>query len=124
MARILIIDDDSDTVAALKKLLKPDNHEVQSASTGADGLCILRDGKFKPDLVILDVNMPVTTGPDLLKDLPLPSPPIIIMTGDYEAIKGLDLKRYAMVKHVVLKGAPTVLVDLQKSIADILGDTK
>jgi CheY-like chemotaxis protein len=121
MARILVIDDNNDTVEALRKLLEAGGHEVETASSGMDALLILRD-KAMPDLAILDVQMPVMKGPELLCHINDNGPPVIVMTGDYDILKSLNLKSNPMVKHIILKGTPTLLQDLQKSIADVLGD--
>jgi DNA-binding response OmpR family regulator len=52
-SKILIIEDDTDLVAALKILLETRNYNVKTAYDPADGTLILQDEK--PDLIILDV---------------------------------------------------------------------
>ena len=66
MAKVLIVDDD----AALRELLKTIitellGHSAELARDGMEGLTKLRAGRF--DLVILDINMPVLSGRELLK---------------------------------------------------------
>lgn len=55
MAKILVVDDDSDFVEATRLVLEPNGYEVISAADGTEGL--LEAQKEKPDLVILDVMM-------------------------------------------------------------------
>lgn len=54
MAKILVVDDDPDTVDAIRMVLEKAGHQVESANTRADGMAGLLE---KPDLVILDVMM-------------------------------------------------------------------
>ncbi len=58
MARLLLVDDDNDIVEALGELLRGQGHDVHSASTGEEGLAVLRDSPL-PDALILDVDMPI-----------------------------------------------------------------
>ena len=55
MARILMIDDDSDIVEAVRIPLEAAGHEFHRAPSGADGLRLL--ATIVPDLIILDVMM-------------------------------------------------------------------
>ncbi len=55
MARILMIDDDSDIVQAARIPLEAAGHEFHSARSGAEGLQLAR--AIGPDLIILDVMM-------------------------------------------------------------------
>jgi CheY-like chemotaxis protein len=55
MARILMIDDDSDIVEAARIPLEAAGHEFHSAPSGAEGLRLLP--AVVPDLIILDVMM-------------------------------------------------------------------
>jgi CheY-like chemotaxis protein len=85
MSRLLIVDDDADIVQALGDLLRDLGHEVHSASTGEEGLVVLR-GSPLPDAVVLDVDMPVLGGPAmahkmLLHDAGEEKIPIILMSG-------------------------------------------
>jgi CheY-like chemotaxis protein len=55
MSRILMIDDDSDIVEAVRIPLEAAGHEFHSAPSGAEGLRLIR--AILPDLIILDVMM-------------------------------------------------------------------
>jgi CheY-like chemotaxis protein len=85
VAHLLVVDDDSDIVDALRELLCAEGHEVHTASTGEEGLVVLRASPL-PDALILDVDMPVLGGPGmarkmLLHDAGEEKIPIILMSG-------------------------------------------
>ena len=80
--RILLIDDDLDFVEATKTVLESKPYEVIVAYDGDDGL---RKAKEKnPDLIILDVIMPVkdgfATAAQLKKDPELSKIPVLVLT--------------------------------------------
>ncbi|MCD6309982.1 MAG: Flp pilus assembly complex ATPase component TadA, partial [Candidatus Eremiobacteraeota bacterium] len=58
--KILIIDDDPKMLVMLKKVLEDDKYEVDLVSDGNDGLQKITS--FKPDLVIVDTEMPEIDG--------------------------------------------------------------
>jgi DNA-binding response OmpR family regulator len=58
--RVLIADDDRDTVEALALLLEAEGHVVHSVYTGKDVLPAAR--LFRPDAIVLDVAMPEMSG--------------------------------------------------------------
>jgi CheY-like chemotaxis protein len=83
-SKILLIDDDRDFVAALSVLLGNLEYEINSAVNSEEGYHKMK--VFKPDLVILDVNMETdTAGFELFekirKEEELGSVPVIILTG-------------------------------------------
>jgi DNA-binding response OmpR family regulator len=67
VARVLIIDDDSDIRDAVTEVLSLEGHEVFTAAEGEQGL--VRCRQVRPDLVLLDLMMPGMNGWDFLKSL-------------------------------------------------------
>jgi len=65
--KILIVDDEADIRDILNKALSSRGYEVVTAVNGADGLQKVQ--QEKPDLVILDVVMPIMNGKELLRRL-------------------------------------------------------
>jgi CheY-like chemotaxis protein len=65
MARILIVDDESDFRVMLGKVLSMEGHQVLFAGNGWEALLVL-DGDGV-DLCVVDVMMPGMDGPTLLK---------------------------------------------------------
>lgn len=68
MANILIIDDSKTSRKVLKNLLQTDGHQiVAEAVNGEDG--IKKFIEFKPDVVTMDITMPVMDGIEALKKI-------------------------------------------------------
>jgi CheY-like chemotaxis protein len=65
--RILVVDDDLDTVHSMALLFRGNGHEVQFAINGFAALDIAR--KFRPDIVILDIGLPDFDGTDIARQL-------------------------------------------------------
>jgi two-component system phosphate regulon response regulator PhoB len=65
MARILVVEDESDIRDVLEYNLRRDGHEVTLTATAKDGLRLAREGR--PDLVLLDLMLPDGSGTDLCK---------------------------------------------------------
>ncbi len=65
--RVLIADDNPAMVALLEEALVEEGFSVSSAENGKEGLAAVESGK--PDLIILDLMMPVMTGLQVLRTL-------------------------------------------------------
>ncbi len=65
MSRILIVEDDKDLNNAYSIILKHAGHEVAEAFDGKEAIEKLAD--FKPDLILLDLLMPVMGGLEFLQ---------------------------------------------------------
>lgn len=77
--RILVVDDDNSIRESLKKILEESGYEVAMASDGDSAT-----GEFaKADLLILDLNLPVQDGWEVLGFLnsEFPILPVIVITG-------------------------------------------
>jgi two-component system phosphate regulon response regulator PhoB len=93
--KILVIDDEVDTVIYMETLLQDNGYETVSASDGQEGMDKAKTEK--PDLVVLDVSMPQKSGMRFFKEIKsdpeLESIPVIMVTGvtgfggDKEALK-------------------------------------
>ncbi len=81
-AKILLIDDDADFVESTKIVLESKPYEVIVAVNGDDGLRKAR--KERPDLILLDIIMPVENGftaaEQLKKDPKLAEIPVLMLT--------------------------------------------
>ena len=65
--RVLVVDDDQNTVRFLTVALQENGYEAVGACDGEEGLKKLQEAK--PDLVVLDVMMPKRSGFTLFKQL-------------------------------------------------------
>ena len=68
MARILVVDDDPDVLNLVVFRLRRHGHDVMSGDSGADALAVVAE-RGRPDLAVLDVNMPGMSGFELLSRL-------------------------------------------------------
>lgn len=66
-AKILLVDDEPDILEILKYNLTKEGYEVATANNGEEGL--RRAEEFKPDLIILDIMMPVMDGVEVCRQL-------------------------------------------------------
>lgn len=81
-ATILVVDDEADLRCTIQTRLKWNNFNVLTASNGQEGLEVAI--VEKPDLILLDNNMPVMTGIEMLSHLrenpDLKKTPVIMLT--------------------------------------------
>lgn len=118
-ARILVVDDDPDTLRLVELTLKTAGHKVELASGGDEGYDLIRKGSF--DLILLDVMMPDVSGFDVLKrlnDEGLSYPPVIIFTArnrpeDQETGFQLGARNY-IIKPVTRGHLLDIIQDLKK----------
>jgi len=67
ISRVLVIDDDPDVRDLMERYLSREGFEVMSAGSGRDGIENIKE--FDPDVITLDVLMPVMDGWSVLSEL-------------------------------------------------------
>lgn len=97
MAHILVVDDDQDIRKLVEKILVNQGHKVSQAEDGETGLgfAIVK----KPDLIILDLNLPKMDGFEVCRRLKTDKAtreiPVIMLTAAHpeweDAKKGFEL---------------------------------
>jgi two-component system, OmpR family, KDP operon response regulator KdpE len=91
--KILVIDDDENTLWLLSTLLQHHSFDVLKAATATDGLQLARDQK--PDLILLDVMMPEMDGWEACRRVrEISAVPIIFLTAKSsvkDVVKGLEI---------------------------------
>src|SRR5262249_53749194 len=139
-ARILLADDHTLVAEAFKRLLEP---EFEVVGTVGDGRALLREApELRPDVVLVDLNMPLLNGLDASEQLKqlLPRTKIIVLTMNEDAeiahetlhrwASGYLLKKSAgseLLKAVreVLNGAKYVTPALENQLAELIsGDSR
>ncbi len=93
MPKMLIVDDDREASRELKTAMEPHGWQVELCDTGRDAMQLLRN--FQYDFILLDWNLPDTTGPEICTQFRKNGgvTPIIFLTGrqEIESIEhGLD----------------------------------
>ncbi len=85
MARILIVDDESNIIKTLSAILQDEGHIVYSASSGQEAISFL--GKNDVDLMFLDVWLPDIDGIEVLEKVRQTSPEVsVIMISGHGSI--------------------------------------
>jgi PAS domain S-box-containing protein len=109
--RILVIDDDIDTLEAMKEALEGRGYEVETAPDGQKGLELLRTSAFF-DSVICDVGMPIMNGWDVAQEITrvAPSTRVYMLTGWANEIPQSDPRR-AQVAAVIAKPISVEQID-------------
>jgi len=123
MARILYIEDISDNITFVEKILLPRGHEILSARSAEDGLeqAVIS----KPDLILLDLGLPDADGQTLsvwLKRNPdLSAIPIIVLTAWPEEIARQTVQAYNLNGYLC---KPFAIADLVKIVDSTLNENK
>ncbi len=117
-AKLLIIDDNQELLAALCQFLSEKKYDVVSASDGLDGLKLLEAEKQGFDLIITDIVMPNISGVAIIAIVKkkYPGIPVIAITGWGEHPETLAAEAQA---DLVLE-KPFELNELDDVIKDLL----
>src|SRR4051812_23709729 len=87
MLKKILLVDDTVTVTTLEKLILGSEYEYMEARNGAEAVALARASQ--PDLILMDLNMPVKNGIEGLRDLKADSTtapiPVVIITTRGEA---------------------------------------
>lgn len=103
MTKIAIIEDDSVISQMYRMKFEADNFDVQVANNGRDGVTLAE--QFLPDIILLDLQMPVMNGVDALREIRKSdwgkNIPVLILTnlGEEEAPK--DIKALGIHSYIV-----------------------
>jgi adenylate cyclase len=101
--KILVVDDEADTVAFTKKRLEKFGYEVVTACDGEEGIKQVTEGK--PDLILLDIMMPRMNGLTMLRHLKNEEAtrciPIILLTGRGETSSVFEAQKYGGMEYFV-----------------------
>lgn len=93
--KVIVIDDDKNTVKFLSVLLSENGYEPIVAYDGAEGMKKIEE--INVDLIVLDVMMPKKTGFSLFKQLKRRDEykeiPILMLTGVASSLADLDMKK-------------------------------
>jgi CheY-like chemotaxis protein len=83
---VLVVDDNDDVRQALTALLEGDGYRVAEASDGLSALKLLRAGRMRPCLIVLDLMMPRMNGWDFRaeqsRDAALAPIPVVVVSAD------------------------------------------
>ncbi|MFD1020066.1 response regulator [Thalassobacillus hwangdonensis] len=115
--QVLVVDDQPGIRMLLEEVIKSEGYGVYSAENGSQALDMIQEKQ--PDLTIVDYNLPVMNGGELLKKLDEKNyeKPVILMTG--MAVESLsEESNYPFVRKVIAK--PFNIDDLREDISGML----
>ena len=79
MTSVLVVDDDPDIRLLLRLELAAEGHTIVEAGNGREALAAL--AAAPPDVMLLDIMMPVLDGWGVLRELdPATAPPVVVVT--------------------------------------------
>ena len=118
--KVLIIDDDVDTLRLVGLMLQRQGYLISAAANGEQGLA--KAFEEKPNLILLDVMMPDMDGPSTLQLLrsnqATAEIPVIFLTAK---VQGSDRKRFAEMGVAAVLAKPFDPMLLCGQIAEALG---
>lgn len=104
--KVLIVEDDNFVAEVYSTKLLEMGHEVQIAQNGEEGLSLIEKGK--PDLILLDIIMPVMGGIEMLEELKKNPDrkdiPVILLTNvgekdSIQKVRGMGVQDYLIKSH-------------------------
>lgn len=121
-AKILMVDNETDIISIVEFRLKSCEYEVITANNGQEGF--EKAAKEKPDLILLDINMPIMNGHEMLERLrscpDLKSIPVIMLTA-YSDRRDISHAAELGISNYVTK--PFDFTDLMEKISKALEDS-
>jgi DNA-binding NtrC family response regulator len=117
---ILIVDDDREMGALIKKVLSRENYTVHVAHSGTEGILLLQRETF--DLIISDLRMPGISGIELIRASKkiAPETPLILITAFGDIQTYLDALGAGAFDYI---NKPLKMRDLRHSIRKALVST-
>ena len=112
--RVLVVDDDPDTVKTLVELVRNEGYEARGHASGEAALRALQE--FMPDVVISDIAMPDVNGWELAREVRKrmgKETTLIALTGRFTQDSAKVLAQICGFNHYLLKSSdPKVLLEL------------
>jgi CheY-like chemotaxis protein len=89
MAKILIVEDDQDVVETYTDLLETKGHTIQSVMRASEAILVV--SRYRPDVIILDLNLPGDSGTSVVSFVrgypTVANTKIIVASGHPEMLK-------------------------------------
>jgi DNA-binding response OmpR family regulator len=116
--KILTVDDSKTIRMIVKKAFKPYNCELYEGENGVEGLAIA--AKEMPDLIVLDITMPVMTGIEMLGKLKAESDlkdiPVIMLTAESGKENVMQIVKMGVKDYIVKPFKGEQLIERAKNI--------
>lgn len=119
--KVLTVDDSKTVRIIVKKAFKPFDVEIFEAANGVEGLAVA--AKENPDLILLDVTMPVMDGVEMLTklkaDAALKSIPVIMLTAEGGRDNVLKIAKIGVRDYLVKPFKEEVLIEKSSRVIDL-----
>ena len=119
--KILTVDDSKTVRIIVRKAFKPFDCDILEAANGVEGLAVA--SKETPDLILLDITMPVMDGVEMLTKLKadpaLKSIPVIMLTAEGGRDNVLRIAKIGVRDYVVKPFKEDVLIEKAGRIIDL-----
>ncbi|MBI3885845.1 MAG: response regulator [Opitutae bacterium] len=119
--KILTVDDSKTVRIIVRKAFKPFDCDILEAANGVEGLAVA--GKETPDLILLDITMPVMDGVEMLTKLKadpaLKSIPVIMLTAEGGRDNVLKIAKIGVRDYIVKPFKEDVLIEKAGRIIDL-----
>jgi CheY-like chemotaxis protein len=112
--RVLVVDDEEDVRSFVRLILEDAGYEVETAMDGREGLKAIH--LSRPDLVLLDLMMPVMDGWQVLAGVGRHHPPFVVLSASNEP------ERARKEGAVALVSKPFQVRDLIATCRRVLGE--
>lgn len=120
---ILIVEDDEDLNKAYQMIISSVGHEVTSAFDGKQAIEMIADGQ-SPDIIFLDLRMPVMDGIAFLKEYDAPAgEATVVVFSNYDAQDEVD-EAFSLGAHRYVLKARAAPKELLRIISDISNEKK
>ena len=117
MSKILVVDDQVIVQRLLIETFQEDQHEVETATNGAEALKVFVN--FEPDLILMDMKMPGMNGIEILEQIrALDSLVTVIMMTSYGDPPNMKPSKDLGILYFIDK--PFDLFELRKRVREIL----
>jgi DNA-binding NtrC family response regulator len=117
MVRLLVVDDEADICDFVKSFFGERDFEVLVAYNGREALRAMREKK--PDIILLDVKMPIMGGMEVLKEIQKLAgirPKVIMVTAVEDIEKAEEAKRQGAVAYI---NKPLLLEQLERTVLTV-----
>jgi two-component system, response regulator, stage 0 sporulation protein F len=113
MTKLLVVDDETDICGFVKNFFKERNFDVRTANNGRSALEAVRTDN--PDIILLDINMPVMGGIDTLKEISKMEKKckVVVVTGLEDLDVVGEAKKYGAVDYIT---KPLLLEQLERTV--------
>ena len=119
--KILTVDDSKTIRMIVKKAFKHFDCELMEAENGVEGLSLA--AKEKPDLIVLDITMPVMNGIEMLEkmqgEIGLKNIPVIMLTAESSKDNVLQIVKMGVKDYMVKPFKGEQLIERVKSVLNL-----